>query len=69
MAKKILSLPGNAQIVLLPPQGFCQEGEIPRGTLRFLARILSKVLTVEVYCQYASKNLDLLKLGPHGIVG
>ena len=33
MAKKILSLPGNAQIVLLPPQGFCPEGEIPRGAL------------------------------------
>ena len=68
MAKKILSLPGNAQIVLLPPQGFCQEGEIPRGAL-VACTYISKVLTVEVYSQYASKNLDLLKLGPHGIVG
>ena len=37
--------------------------------LQLLAHILSKVLTVEVYSQYASKNLDLLKQGPHGIVG
>ena len=28
-----------------------------------LARILSKVHTVEVYSQYASKNLDLLNWG------
>ena len=38
----------------LPPQG---------GTLVTRAYIL----TVEIYSQYARKNLDLLKQGPRGI--
>ena len=53
----------------LPPQGFRPEGEIPRRHFIFyqLARILSKVLTVGIYRQYARKNLDLLEQGPRGI--
>ena len=32
-----------------------------------LARGLRKVLTVEIYCQYGRKNLDLLEQRPQGI--
>ena len=41
---------------LLPSQGFRPEGEIP-----------SRHSTVEIYSQYARKNLDLLEQGPRGI--
>ena len=51
MAKKILSLPGNAQIVLLPPQGFCPEGEIPRGALVACTYIKQSIQSV---CQQKS---------------
>ena len=32
-------------------------------------RILRKILTVEIYRQYARKNLDLPEQGPRGLVG
>ena len=48
--------------------GFRLEGEIPRRHSSIkLARILRKVLTVEIYSKYARKNLDLLEQGPLGI--
>ena len=52
--------------VLLPPHGFRPEGEIPRRHSSN-SRILRKVLTVEIYSQYARKNLDLPEEGPQGI--
>ena len=39
----------------------------PRRDFAQLARILRKVLTVEIYGPYARKNLDLLEQGPRGI--
>ena len=38
-----------SSIKLLPPQGFRPEGEIPRRHSSKIARILMKVLTVEIY--------------------
>ena len=38
----------------------------PRRDFAQLARILRKVLTVEIYSPYARKNLDLLEQGPVG---
>ena len=59
------NLIGALIALFLPPQGFRPEGEIPRK--HSSARILRKVLTVEIYSQYAIKNLDLLEHGPRGI--
>ena len=44
-------MPGNAQIVLLPPQGFCSEGEIPRGALVACTYIKQSIQSV---CQQKS---------------
>ena len=56
-----------------PPKGFRPKGKIPRRHSRLVARALihvRKVLSkVEIYSQYARKNLDLFEQGPHGIVG
>ena len=45
---------------------------MPPSDLAFWAKSMQgqkKVLTVEIYGQYDSKNLDLLDQGPHGIFG
>ena len=40
---------------------------IVSATLTSNSRVVRKVLTVEIYSQYARKNLDLLERGPRGI--
>ena len=59
------NLIGALIALFLPPRGFRPEGEIPRK--HSSARILRKVLTIEIYSQYAIKNVDLLEQGPRGI--
>ena len=52
---------------LLPPQGFRPEGEIPRRHSSNSRINLREVFTVEIYSQYAKKNIDLLEQGSRGI--
>ena len=46
---------------------WCARRPVSRRVV--FARIYRRVLTVEIYSQYARNNLDLLDQGPHGIVG
>ena len=46
---------------------WCARRPVSRRVV--FGRIYRRVLTVEIYSQYARKNLDLLDQGPHGIVG
>ena len=44
-------------VIMIAPAGISPRRRNPEEAL---ARILRKVLTVEIYSQYARKNLDLL---------
>ena len=44
-----------------------QKAKSRGGTLVTRAYILMKVLTGEIYSQYARKNLDLFEKGPRGV--
>ena len=49
---------------MIAPSGISLRRRNPEEAL---ACILRKVLTVEIYSQYARKYLDLLEQGPRGI--
>ena len=51
-------------VIMIAPSGISPRRRNPEEAL---ACILRKVLTVEIYSQYARKNLDLLEQGPRGI--
>ena len=53
----------NSPSVYCPRRDLAQKAKSQGGTLAELARMLRKVLTVEIYNQY----LDLLEQGPRGI--
>ena len=54
----------NGSDIVIAPAGISPRRRNPEEAL---ARILRKVLTVEIYSQYARKNLDLPEEGPQGI--
>ena len=59
----------RAALTYLPPQGFHQEGEIPRWHLSSSRLYIEKYLQLKYTVSIPEQNLDLLDQGPHGIVG
>ena len=53
-------------MLIIAPAGISPRGEIPRRHPSN-SPVYRTVLTVQIYSQYARKNLDLLELGPRGI--